>query len=102
VRKPELAQFCVQAHPPSFTLNFKRSLTKRPRAVLRQSKVPDANPAYPRKNGLGAARGQRFRKGPCASYPTRHHPDTERGLLGHRTLGYSLEWNTETKNQNIR
>jgi hypothetical protein len=22
-------------------------------------------------NGLGAARGQRFRKGPCASYPTR-------------------------------
>jgi hypothetical protein len=23
------------------------------------------------KNGLGAARGQRFRKGPCASYPTR-------------------------------
>jgi hypothetical protein len=23
-------------------------------------------------DGLGAARGQRFRKGPCASYPTHH------------------------------
>jgi len=24
-------------------------------------------------DGLGAARGQRFRKGPCASYPTHHY-----------------------------
>jgi hypothetical protein len=30
---------------PSFTLNFNRSLTKRPRALLRQSKVPNAKTA---------------------------------------------------------
>jgi len=32
-------------------------------------------------DGLGAARGQRFRKGPCASYPTHHYFPPRRNSL---------------------
>jgi len=42
-RHPERACVQAQPRPPSFTLMG--AYTRRPRALLRLSKVPDANPA---------------------------------------------------------
>ncbi len=42
---PNSPSFVFKPTLPSFTLNFNRSLTKRLRALLRQSKVPNAKTA---------------------------------------------------------
>ena len=46
-------------------------------------------PAYCSKRGLGAARGQRSRKGPSASYPARIVPSVEAVRM---ESGRATEW----------